>query len=66
MLIHELTEDECRAVLKRTNLARLACSRHDQPDIVPIQFDFEGGSFYSFSMLGQKMVAAGRRQAPIV
>jgi uncharacterized protein len=55
MLIHELTEGECRDVLKRTNLARLACSRNDQPYIVPIHFDFDGGSFYSFSTLGQKI-----------
>lgn len=25
MLIHELTKDECREVLKHTNLGRLAC-----------------------------------------
>jgi uncharacterized protein len=55
MLIHELSEAECREVLKRTHLARLACSRHDQPYIVPIHFDFDGGSFYSFSTLGQKI-----------
>jgi uncharacterized protein len=55
MLIHELTEDECGAILERTNLARLACSRHDQPYIVPIHFDFDGGSFFSFSTLGQKI-----------
>jgi uncharacterized protein len=55
MLSHGLTEDECRDILKRTNLARLACSRHDQPYIVPIHFDFDGGSFYSFSTLGQKI-----------
>lgn len=55
MLIHELTEAECRDVLHRTNLARLACSRHDQPYIVPIHFEFDGGSFYSFSTLGQKI-----------
>jgi len=55
MLIHELTEHECRDVLKRTNLARLACSRHDQPYIVQIHFDFDGGSFYSFSALGQEI-----------
>ena len=55
MLIHELTEDECRDILRRTNLARLACSRNDQPYIVPIHFDFDGGSFFSFSTLGQKI-----------
>jgi nitroimidazol reductase NimA-like FMN-containing flavoprotein (pyridoxamine 5'-phosphate oxidase superfamily) len=55
MLIHELTESECRDVLTRTHLGRLACSRHDQPYIVPIHFDFDGDSIYSFSTLGQKI-----------
>ena len=55
MLIHELTENECRDILKRTNLARLACSRHDQPYVVPIHFDFDEEWFYSFSTLGQKI-----------
>ena len=34
MLIHELTLPECREVLSRTNLARLACSHADQPYVV--------------------------------
>lgn len=56
MIVHELTQEECRAVLRRTNLARLACSRRDQPYIVPISFDFDGEHLYSFSTLGQKIV----------
>lgn len=56
MLIHELTRDECRAVLDRSHLARLACSRHDQPYIVPIYIEFDGGEdIYSFSTVGQKV-----------
>ena len=31
MLITELTINECRAILKETNLGRLACVRYSQP-----------------------------------
>jgi nitroimidazol reductase NimA-like FMN-containing flavoprotein (pyridoxamine 5'-phosphate oxidase superfamily) len=55
MQIHELSDAECRAILKRGHLARLACSRNDQPYIVPVHYDFDGGALYSFSMLGQKI-----------
>ena len=55
MLITELTIDECRAVLKGTNLGRLACVRYSQPYIVPIYFDFHDDNLYSFSTLGKKV-----------
>ena len=57
MRIHELTEDECRAILQRTSLGRLACARGNQPYIVPISlyFDSDGSSLYSFSTAGQKI-----------
>ena len=57
MLIHELAPDECRAVLNRVTYGRLACSRGDQPYVVPFvfQLDPEGTCVYSFSTLGQKI-----------
>ena len=55
MLIHELTEHECREVLRRSHLARLSCSRHDQSYIVPIYVEFDGEDLYSFSTVGQKI-----------
>jgi len=57
MLIHELTTADCEAFLSRTNLGRLACTRHDQPYIVPVSFSFDPytHSLYSFSTLGQKI-----------
>ena len=56
MLVHELTPAECRDVLKRSHLGRLACARAGQPYVVPISFDFDGEHLYSFSTLGQKIV----------
>ena len=57
MLIHELTGDQCREVLGRAELGRLACSRFDQPYVVPIHFSFDPDSdcIYGFSTVGQKV-----------
>ncbi len=55
MLIHELSEDDCRGVLERGRLARLACSRHDQPYIIPVYVRYDDGYLYSFSTVGQKI-----------
>ena len=57
MLIHELGRDECREVLGRSTLGRLACSRFDQPYVVPIHFSFdsERNCIYAFSTVGQKI-----------
>ena len=57
MLIHELTADECRAVLGRATYGRLGCARGDQPYVVPFIFHLHpaGTCVYSFSTLGQKI-----------
>jgi nitroimidazol reductase NimA-like FMN-containing flavoprotein (pyridoxamine 5'-phosphate oxidase superfamily) len=56
MVVHEMTEDECREVLRRAAVGRLACSRGNYPYVVPISIDFDGDHLYSFSTLGQKIV----------
>ena len=57
MLIHKLTSAECEKVLARTRLGRLACSRDNQPYIVPISFYFAPNDrcLFSFSTVGQKI-----------
>ena len=57
MLIHELTPAECRDVLYRTTVARLACSRVDQPYVVPVSFayDTDSNCLFSFSTIGKKV-----------
>ncbi len=56
MIIHELTHAECLAVLSRATVGRLACTRDDQPYIVPITFYFDGtAGLYSFTTVGQKI-----------
>lgn len=55
--IRELSEAESAAVLGGSEFGRLACSRNDQPYIVPIHFSFapERKCLYAFSAVGQKI-----------
>ena len=57
MLVHELSPNDCADVLSRTDVGRLACTRDDQPYIVPIHFSFdrERHCVYGFSGVGQKV-----------
>ena len=64
MVIQEIPEPECRAVLAGTNVARLACARNNQPYIVPIHVDLDGDFLYSYATLGQKI--EWMRQNPLV
>jgi uncharacterized protein len=64
MNIHEMTEEECRAMLSRGNVVRLACALNNQPYIVPIHIDLEGDFLYGYATLGQKI--EWMRQNPLV
>ena len=57
MLIHDLSPADCRDVLSRMHLGRLACARYNQPYIVPFSFAFnrEEDCLYSFATHGQKI-----------
>ena len=57
MLIHKMTDDECRSLVARAQYGRLACVSRKQPYIVPvaIYLDPEGPYLYGFSTIGQKV-----------
>ena len=55
MFIHEMTEFECRQALEQATVGRLACSRDNQPYVVPIYFVFHRDHIYAFTTLGQKI-----------
>ena len=57
MRVNELTVAQCKEVLGRTSLGRLACARDDQPYIVPIFFSVDLGEncLYGFSTVGRKI-----------
>ena len=64
MVIQEMTEQECRAMLARADIARLACARNNQPYIAPIHVDLDGEFLYGYATLGQKI--EWMRQNPLV
>jgi uncharacterized protein len=64
MVIEEITERECSAILAATNVARLACSLNNQPYVVPLHVDLDGEFLYSYATLGQKI--EWMRQNPLV
>jgi len=64
VVIQEMTEQECRAMLAGTNLARLACAHNNQPYIIPIHVDLAGDFLYCYATLGQKI--EWMRQNPLV
>lgn len=64
MLIHEMTQDECRQALERASIGRLACAHDNRPYVLPISFSYDGnhlyglsasGDIYAFSTLGRKI-----------
>lgn len=55
MLIREMTEAECRTLLERVHIGRLACAHDNEPYVVPIYFAYDGRHLYGFSTPGQKI-----------
>ena len=56
MRVEELKINECRDVLEKTNLGRIACESNGQPYIVPFNFAFDRKEYlYAFSTVGQKI-----------
>ena len=64
MRIVELTTEECKELLNRVSVGRLACSLENQPYVVPVSFAYEKESLYVLSTVGQKI--AWMRQNPKV
>jgi len=55
VVIHELTQEECRERLARTPFGRLACALENQPYVVPVRIAYEPNYIYMFSTAGQKI-----------
>ena len=55
MVIEEMTDGDCRAMLAAAAVGRLAFTRDDQPYIIPIHLEFDGECLYGFATLGQKI-----------
>ena len=55
MLIRDMNAQECRDLLTRLGVGRLACSHDDQPYIVPVYFAYESDRLYGFATFGRKI-----------
>src|SRR4051812_24216781 len=57
MVIREMSRGECLRVLAGARVARLACSRENQPYVVPVSLVYEAtsGCLYGFTTPGQKV-----------
>ena len=55
MRIVELSHHECKELLNRVSVGRLACSLENQPYVVPVCFAYEPEYLYVFSTVGQKI-----------
>lgn len=55
MIVRELQMAECKSLLPRNRLGRLACAVDGQPYLVPIFHHFDGEAAYVFSLPGRKM-----------
>lgn len=55
VLIHNMTEAECRRALKEANVGRIACAQDNQPYVVPIYFAYHEHHLYAISTIGQKI-----------
>lgn len=53
--LRELSQLESSDVFEQSRFGHLACSKDNQPYVVPIYFAYEGGIAYSFAMPGQKI-----------
>lgn len=55
MIIREMTRQEIVELLTEIRFGRLACTKDNQPYVVPINFAYAEDHLYSFSMPGQKI-----------
>ena len=57
MLIHELTDEECRGLLESATLGYLACARANQPYVVPVSLAYakDRHSMFGASPVGRKI-----------
>src|SRR4051794_19328195 len=52
--VKELTDEEMADLLSRTGYGHLACSRNDEPYVVPVHFAYADGEIYIYTTQGKK------------
>lgn len=55
MFVRNMSTLDCTKILDRVRLGRLACSKDDQPYVIPLHFAHADNRLYAFSLLGKKI-----------
>jgi len=55
MRVVAISQKDCKDLLGRVSIGRLACSLNDQPYVVPVCFAYEPECLYVFSTTGKKI-----------
>ena len=55
MVIQEISNQDSLNLLTHMRFGKLACSREDQPYVVPFYFAYDQNYLYSFSTVGQRI-----------
>ena len=66
MIIKEMSEYDIRDMIQHTQIGRLGYVLNNRPYVVPLGFQFNGGSLYSFTTDGQKTEAMRKNDAVCV
>lgn len=53
--VHELTRDECDALLARNHIGRIAFTFHDRVDLEPVHYVYSGGWLHGRTSPGTKL-----------
>lgn len=54
-MIHELGEQEARAILAREQTGRLGCCLNNEPYVVPVHYWYDGADAFVHSLPGRKV-----------
>jgi nitroimidazol reductase NimA-like FMN-containing flavoprotein (pyridoxamine 5'-phosphate oxidase superfamily) len=54
-MIGLLSDEELESMLQRHRVGRLACTWHDRPYVVPINYIYDGDAIYAYSSVGRKI-----------
>jgi nitroimidazol reductase NimA-like FMN-containing flavoprotein (pyridoxamine 5'-phosphate oxidase superfamily) len=55
MMIHEMPESACIALVTAERLARMACAKDNIPYLVPLHYAYSAHRLYGFSLPGKKL-----------
>jgi nitroimidazol reductase NimA-like FMN-containing flavoprotein (pyridoxamine 5'-phosphate oxidase superfamily) len=55
VIIQKMMQQEIKDLLERASIGRSACTKDNQPCVVPVRFAYHAVYLYSFTTVGQKI-----------